>query len=151
MSEENILDVLKKIEIPKDFDCEPIASLREIVLILEELEADISPILEMKYSEQSALQKRAAVRAVFSLIEGLSYRLKQVAMEIDNILEHRLTEHERMMIIEEASSIDNSGKVQVNKARIGAAANVRFAFNMLAKVTGSEHNLNVRGCPEFCV
>ncbi|CAN5389970.1 hypothetical protein BH11PSE11_BH11PSE11_12240 [soil metagenome] len=118
-------------------------SLYEITLIMGVLEADISPILEMKPEDHSGPQRRSLVRAIFALIEGITYGIKQTALELDNKLERRLTEVERMAISETAASIGSKGQVEINSVYPKVKNNVLFAFNMLGKATGSAYQLEI--------
>lgn len=141
-------------DFPPDDTFEPVASLKQILSIMEVLEADISPsldatcavppsTLEMDCAELSGVQRRTLVRAVFALIEGITYRIKQTALELDDVLDRRLTATERMAIEEQAGRIDDSGQVKVRAEYPALVGNVRFAFNMLEKATSSEFELDV--------
>lgn len=152
-----MLDALAK-EFPSDDTFEPVRSLKQILLIMEALEADISPIIGMRGAQQSgvqprtlemdcavlsAVQRRTLVRAVFAMIEGITYRIKQTALELDDVLDRRLTVTERMAINEQTGRVDDSEQVKVRKESPTLGGSVRFAFNMLEKVTCSEFELDV--------
>ena len=145
MVEDDLFAMIKSLaeELPPDDTFEPIGSLKQILLVIEVLEADISPILDMDCAEQSGVQRRTVVRAVFALIEGLTYLIKQTALEIDDVFERRLALPERMAIKEQVARIDDRGQVQVRTEYPTVVCNVRFAFNMLEKATGSEFELDV--------
>jgi hypothetical protein len=85
---------------------------------------------------------RSYVRAVFALIEGITYAMKQVAaspflMPLDAA--------ERALLNEESYALDPSGKPQTRSAYLQLLPNVRFAFAAMAKCHGADFIVDVSG------
>ncbi len=118
-------------------------ALKELVSISNILSDDITSISEVDYSKLSSKQKRDAVRSIFAIIEGLTYCLKQAALEFNTQLDKKLSIYEQMAINEEIARIDDSGNIKISTEFSSITSNVRFAFNVFEKVTNSEFKLKV--------
>lgn len=90
---------------------------------------------EMQY------QLRQSFRTNFALVEGLTFRMKQLAG-------HSTTEFsraERALLLNESYGLNSKGEAHVKEPKLEFGANVRFAFSTYAKYMESPFVLDVNG------
>lgn len=92
--------------------------------------------------KENAHFRRAYVRSVFALIEGTTFRMKQLALDY-NV--DRLSSAEITLLQEESYSLGDTGQLRVRQAHLQCLPNVRFAFRSLAKARGIDFRPNVSG------
>lgn len=78
--------------------------------------------------------RRLLVRSIFSLVEGVSYALKQSAVRLDR--DGALTPAERYLARDLTFQVDDRGHVVEQRAHIRCMSNVRLAFALHAKAVG---------------
>jgi hypothetical protein len=88
----------------------------------------------------SIMERRVLVKSIFSFIEALSYSMKAVALDSDN---PSLTYPERMLAAEEVYDLDSSGQIEKRRAKLRTISNIRFSFELLAKASEANFNLDV--------
>lgn len=86
--------------------------------------------------------KRAYVRSVFSLIEGITYRMKQVALLCSGT---NLTGSDIALLKEEIYSLNSTGLPVVKILLVPTLPNLRFSFYIISKTYNSNYKLIVSG------
>jgi hypothetical protein len=125
----------------------------EISALYEELRREIeilgkaqssSPNVPTRFADPADLtdvDRRLLVRSIFSFVEALSYSLKVLALSSTD--SSSLGPGERMLAAEEGYELSTSGCVETRRAKLPTLGNVRFAFDILAKVEGGDFSLDV--------
>ena len=90
----------------------------------------------------SQTQRRAVVRAVFAFVEGLSFALKQFALDV---LNDRLSTAERALCREESYELSDNGAALTRPMRLRVLHNVRFALTIIPKASETPFTLDVSG------
>jgi len=94
----------------------------------------------------SECARRNAARAVFAFIEGVVYRMKQTALEIDRALNRGVfSQAEATLLREEEYGLRDNGKVRIRSARLRTEPNLRFAFDAYARALGSDVTTSLDG------
>jgi hypothetical protein len=88
--------------------------------------------------------RRAYIRAVYSMIEGVVYAVKLSAFNQSYPLKP-LTQAEMCLLKEETYDLEDNGSTKIQVARIPIKKNIRFAYKMYAKVHGADFELDVGG------
>jgi hypothetical protein len=120
---------------------------KEFVRAVNDLQEIFKEMIEdVQLAAKSSLsgdqrEARNFVRSVFASLEGLIYRVKQVAHSANGHFGIELTLGETLMLLEEAYSVQSNGSVSQTGARIPFLSNVRLAFLSLAKVTNITYAL----------
>src|SRR5437660_727646 len=78
--------------------------------------------------------RRSAVRATFAFVEGTIFGLKQFALARPTNDKHEFNEAEQALLREESYELKENGTTKVGKAKLRLTSNLRFAFNVLAKM-----------------
>jgi hypothetical protein len=92
-----------------------------------------------RYSEQYLI--RQYVRAVFAMIEGVSYVMKQAAKSFNTKI---FSAAELAMLSEESYDLNEKGEAYKVKKYQKLKGNIQFAFAMYAKSIGVIYTLNVQ-------
>jgi hypothetical protein len=87
------------------------------------------------------VSRRAYVRAAFAMIEGLTYGIKQVALDE----KFSWSRAELAILTEESYRLTNTGIPETTNASISLLPNIRFAFDALNRSYKAEFKLNVSG------
>ncbi|MDQ3816348.1 MAG: hypothetical protein M3362_01500 [Acidobacteriota bacterium] len=117
--------------------------LQELHQMLIILRSDVEKF-NVNESDQSA--RRIFVRAVFALVEGMTYKLKQVSLKKSSYLkpvESVFSPGEIALLREESFDLDDKGIVTVKPSNLQLKKNVRFAFASYAKHYGFDFKLKV--------
>lgn len=126
---------------------------REISSLWEELHREIEVLgkaqrgdseVAMRFTDPVGLndiERRLLVRSIFSCIEALAYSLKRLALSSNDAF--RLSLGERMLAAEESYDLSRSGTVATRRAKLPTLTNLRFAFELLAKVEDHKFRLDV--------
>ena len=116
----------------------------EAILLYDALLDDVGVFCRELATDPSQRCRRSYVRAVFAMIEGVTFCIKQMALD-ENGSPKALSPAEQAMILEEGYGLDESGNVIVKNATLPTLANLRFAFGVFAKRNGSNYKLDVSG------
>jgi hypothetical protein len=92
-------------------------------------------------AEDSGLERRSFVRAVFAMFEGVTYALKQFALDAR---EQPFSVAEVALLNEAAYGLDQKGHPVASQAHLPFLANLRFTFAAAAKL-GGDFSLHVDG------
>ena len=113
--------------------------------MIEKMECEHKKCLELMMSEKESEEiRRLAIRSIFSIVEGMCYRMKLTAFLIGRLREMEFTRAEIAMINEEAYFINN-GKAEIKPYFPNFIDNLRFSFKILSRVLGVDFSLNVGG------
>jgi hypothetical protein len=89
----------------------------------------------------SQSEKRLLIRSVFSYIEALSYLLKVHALsETEG---STISSAEKMIAEEVTFELGDDGTVKARPAKLRTISNIRFAFKVFKKASGSSFELNL--------
>src|SRR5262249_32315497 len=86
-----------------------------------------------------------AIRSLFALIEGCTFRLKQMTISLGKGLSVEFSSGELVYLTEQQSHLDDNLRMTERRVYIPLQKNVRFAFYMLAKTCGVPFSLNTSG------
>lgn len=126
---------------------------KELSSLWTELHREIAFLAKVKEDEQGApaetpdptllsnIEKRLLIRSMLSSIDALTYSLKQLALTANDV--YKLDLGERILATEETYDLSSSGRVTTRRARLQTLANIRFAFDVLAKVDEHDFRLDV--------
>lgn len=125
-------------------------SLWKACVELRDLQAvlgDDLPIIGRIEKDDSNLHclRRAAVRAVFALIEGVVHRMKHLAYETHAYEGVELPRAEVALLLEESYDLNEKGAVVIKQNFLQIEKNIKFAFAAVARAYGITHQLNVGG------
>jgi hypothetical protein len=141
-------------EAPKRFDPDEYDKIAaEISSLWTELHSEIALLAKVEHGEPDApatfpdpiglnnVERRLLIRSIFSCIDALTYSLKQLALNANDAF--KLDLGERMLATEETYELSSSGHIATRRAKLQTLANVRFAFDLLAKVDEHDFRLDV--------
>lgn len=112
----------------------------ELARLYNVLYTDANQAFERALRDESA--RREYVRAVFALVEGITFAMKQCALASKNV---EFTESERQLLKEHEHVLDENGRVHVRKARLKTTANTRFGLESFARTCRHSRRPNVSG------
>ena len=114
--------------------------------MIEKADAERNKCKELiKTDRKSEDIRRIVIRTIFSLIEGICYRLKVSALYHAKVIGVKLKKQEIAMINEESYYLASNGVAKVRNAYLKTTDNFRFAFKIFARVFGSDFELDVKG------
>lgn len=110
---------------------------------------DVERAEEQMDTNDDSYCRRNHIRAVFAMIEGTVYLLKQLALKGDSSA--KLTMAERILIEEETFDLNENGTLKRRQKHVKLTTNVKFTQRCLEKVFGCTFNLNATpsGWDEF--
>jgi len=87
--------------------------------------------------------RRIAIRTLFSIIEGMCYRMKVIALNRE--MSHRVefSPQEFAMLKERYYFLDDNGKARWRKALLPIKSNIKFTFKMFARAMAVNFNLEL--------
>lgn len=94
-------------------------------------------------ADLSVVQRRILVRSIAAFIEALTFSMKALALESNNA--DALSGEERMVALERVPELTDAGTVESRPAKLRTLSNIRYGFNLLAKVDRAEFQLDVSG------
>jgi hypothetical protein len=115
--------------------------LEEFQGLFATLIADVEDLSKIAHGGSSQAS-RSYVRAVFALIEGITYAMKQVAASSSAMSSDAA---ERALLNEESYALDPSGKPQTRSAYLPLLSNIRFAFAAIVKCYDAQFVVDVSG------
>jgi hypothetical protein len=128
-----------------------IEAIKELNRLYEVLERD-THICQDKFEkmstdelkgEESEFWRRAFVRASFSLVEGVTYGLKQVALKSQESGGVVYSDEELSMLKEKSYDLNDKGDAYSQTKYIHITRNIKFAFKAFARAFGEEYELKV--------
>lgn len=120
-----------------------------LISVFIELNEDVKRSIKMlvqsrNLDEQELLfWRRVYVRAVYALIEGVTYRMKQYAIDIDNDDKKLLSQIEILLLQEDSYDLSDKGELIKSKVKIPINKSIKIAFIFLSKVNEIEYKLNI--------
>lgn len=108
------------------------ARLDTLAALMKHLGGDVDQFKE----DNTQLGRRALARSVFSFIEGTSFAYKAAAADLAALTQIEMTEGERLLSLDVAYRLDDTGQVQRVQPPLATIANIRFALNLFAKAIG---------------
>ena len=123
-----------------------VASFRLAVIefqtLSEVLHEDVNLSRKAYFDAPSQTAARTLIRSVFALLEGQTYRLKQWALARYRQT-GQITDAGELTLLEEvAFDLNDKGKITRRNARIRTGANVRFAFEAIARAHGYRYEFD---------
>jgi len=115
-------------------------STREFRNLFASLIADVEDLSRLAHGSSQA--SRSYVRAVFALIEGITYAMKQLAASSSSA---SFDTAESALLNEESYALDPSGKPRTRNAYLQLLPNIRFAFAAMAKCDEADFVVDVSG------
>jgi len=100
------------------------------------LHEDVYPHRKAYFDAPTQAAARTLIRSAFALIEGQTYRLKQWALQRYRQTRQSADPGELALLEEVAFDLNEKGKVTRRSARIRTEANIRFAFEAIARAHG---------------
>lgn len=95
---------------------------------------DIRDTARIVVADRSPMNKRHFVRAVMAYIEGMTYRMKQIALCFSRLPREEITDAEKALLREVRFDLTQSGETKEKPYFLSTEENVRFAFKVTAKV-----------------
>ena len=129
---------------PPDFLKEYLKSTQEISEMIRILGQDCKDHFAAIQNSHSQLNKRAYVRSVFALIEGVLYNLKSATSNLGIILKN-LTLNELVVLDGTQLDINDDGNVTTKPYYPKFINNFKFSFKIYAKSIGSKYIINLSG------
>jgi hypothetical protein len=83
------------------------------------------------------------VRAVFSLMEGVVHRMKQIALAYYKKRHVNFSASEIMILSDKSYELDRQGKIAEKRLKASLTGNIRLAFSMFGRVHHSTYDLRV--------
>lgn len=108
--------------------------LDEFSEMLTVLKSDVDSLQQSAKADQSA--RRSFVRAVFAMIEGLTYSLKQGALEKEET-QPVFTTAELALLKEEFYDLNDNGEAAIRRSKLRTKPNTLFALQSFAKGHGA--------------
>lgn len=100
---------------------------------IDELATDVEKAVAMLKLDDSQFHRRMYVRALFAYLEGITYWMRQNAIEIDKIVLRKfgtINWERHMLLYEEVPVVADNGKIK--KQRQKTSFQNRFAFSVQA-------------------
>jgi hypothetical protein len=121
--------------------------------MMEVLTNDIDEFMEMAMVPNQIVPfsaMRAYVRAVFALVEGVSFGFRQIAVKLPQV-DHCLTQAELGILNEESYGLKDNGQVSTTTRFLKVQAGTRFTFGICRRVYDikSEIDYGSRGWDSF--
>ena len=128
-------------------------ALDQLARLLKTLSADVQHAFreaidhaQQGKEEESQRSRRNAARALFALMEGMVYGMKQAAYEFDQLLGLKTFGRAEIAFLrEEEYTLQDNGKARVRPARLRTQANLRFAFEALTRAFRSRVSSKPQG------
>lgn len=95
--------------------------------------------------ELELYRRRTMTRIIFSMIEAVSFRMKQLALQHLAYHPSAFTAAEAALLREEDYLLESNGKVRTQSARLSTLPNIRFAFASFSKALGLTHQIDAGG------
>jgi hypothetical protein len=87
--------------------------------------------------------RRAAMRSVFALIEGVVYRMKRLAYEVHEYEGNPLSGAEAAVLLEESYELNDKGVATIKQNYPKIEKNIKFAFAALARAHNITYQLSL--------
>ncbi|MGH9968559.1 MAG: hypothetical protein ACREBG_12125 [Pyrinomonadaceae bacterium] len=110
---------------------------------IEVLHNDVEYGAEMLNKEDKQFWRRALVRALFAMIEGVTYRMQQIALRASQQPRVAFSPGELQVLLEKSFELDSDGKVVERQIRTSLKGIIRFAFRAYARVHVADYELDV--------
>jgi hypothetical protein len=120
--------------------------MAEVEAMQEILRNDILECAEsISGDNKSDCGNRTFVRAVFALIEGGIYGLKQVALQLSKHERGNFTPAEVALLEDKSYDLDDKGRAQERTKFVPISSNIKFAFAALARAYPVNYTLKTDG------
>lgn len=140
-SQQEAVGTLKAFQAELSTYREQLAKLQEMGGILQKDLLDCAKLAMGEGKTDSG--SRSFVRAVFALIEGGVFNLKQIALKLSEHGKGNFSKAELLMLEEITYDLDERGKAQAQTKFIRLPRNIKFAFEAAARAFGTSYVLNV--------
>lgn len=117
---------------------DPLQELHDMMAVLSD---DTDRLTEIGLSEQFG--RRMYIRAMFAMVEGTVYRMKQICFSEEYGSYSSFTPAESALLREETYDLDDRGKVVIKQSFLLLVKNIKFAFEAFHKYFGSANNLKI--------
>lgn len=137
----------------KDWDqvfARPMAEMASLVKMLLTFDSEMALCLEnyertQDVGEESQFWRKAIIRMLFSEIEATTYKLKQIALGLEELPWANFTWEEIAVLQEKSYRLTGDGKAQAVKPHLSMLPNFRFAAKMYARAAGSNNSIDLSG------
>ena len=102
------------------------------------LSDDVTSAKKILDSNDSQFSRRMYLRSLFALIEGNSFRLRQMALAAHKHRGKCLSDDEVIVLKEKEINVTENGKLKVRTKHLEFIANVRFSQNCFLKAIGGK-------------
>ena len=131
----------------KDRDYSAAEAYEAFNFIIDILQSDLDrcsdECIKAREKEDVQFWRRALVRAVFSLMEGVVHRMKQIALAYYKKRRVNFSASEIMILSDKSYELDRQGKIAEKRLKASLTGNIRLAFSMFARVHHSTYDLRV--------
>jgi hypothetical protein len=119
-----------------------VIELREVFDVLGQ---DILTSRNMVKENDSPFWRRTLVRSLFACIEGMSYRMKYVALIMARNHSVRLSPAERALMKEESYDLNDKGEAAISKSKLRTADNLLFSLKIAARACKTPFEIDKGG------
>jgi hypothetical protein len=116
-------------------------AIKELTRMSTILTRDIEMCIKAFSTEDSQFWRRTIIRTTFALIEGNTFRMKQLVFTLNKT--KLLSNAEIALLNEEAYDLNEKGEAYVQTKYINITRNIKFAFQVFARAFGSNYSLKV--------
>jgi hypothetical protein len=118
-------------------------AVAELNHIFDILSADVHRANNAVRERGEAAAKRELVRAIFAFVEGMTYRMKQLAH--DTILDRALSVREGTLLLlcDSQPIVTEQGEVELRPAKVRLKASIRLAFKSVAYSFDVDHTVSI--------
>jgi hypothetical protein len=122
-------------------------ALRKLKAMMNVLSDDVNEFMEMAIVPNQIIPfsaTRAYVRAVFALVEGLSFAFRQLAASLPKT-DHCLSHGELAVLNDESYGLKDNGKVFTTTRFLKVHSGTRFTFDICKRVYGIQSDIDYGG------
>ena len=117
----------------------------ELSQIFDVLNADVHRANNTVRARGEGAAQRELVRAVFAFVEGMTYRMKQLAH--DTILDRALSvpDGTLLLLCDSQPTVTEQGEVELRPAKVRLKPSIRLAFASVARAFDVDNDLRIDG------
>jgi hypothetical protein len=120
-----------------------LSALNELRDLYEILISDVRECTDVIQKQDTQFARRTFVRSVFAFVEGVVFRLKQMALEASSELQVSLSIPEVAVLSEETYELNDKGEPSAKSNYPQLPRNTKFAFKIVAYVFSINYKLKI--------
>lgn len=118
--------------------------LNDLERLYKDLGAEVLYCIRQVKNEDQ-IYRRAAVRSIFAMVEGMIFSIKQVTLGAASTRNIPLSAHQISLLREEAPELTENGEISLKASRLTFKRNFQFAFRTFSEVHGIGESLDLSG------